>query len=251
LFYLYVPFRDQDEIPVFDSTQVDLSYAWLFLDNRFTGADRVGDANQITTALTTRLLGAEDGREQLRASVGQIQYFENRQVTLPGTTPLVNPTASRSPLIAEAVWSMTSSWFLRGFVQWDTENNSTRRRGFDRRHHEGDRIFNFAYRLSQQDSLEQVDVSMLWPISSRWRGVGRWNYSLEQGQTIDAIAGFEYDECCWALRFLARSRRDQPDAPSANNSVLFQLELKGLSGVGQRIDRVLQSAIFGYQPTRY
>jgi LPS-assembly protein len=87
LFYLYVPYRDQNDIPLFDSSPDGSRYDWLFRRNRFVGADRMGDANQLTAAVTTRVIDGASGRERLRASIGQIQYFEDRRVTLTPERP--------------------------------------------------------------------------------------------------------------------------------------------------------------------
>ncbi len=248
LFYLYTPFRDQSDIPVFDSTEVDRSYAWLFLDNRFTGADRLGDANQLTTAVTTRLLGAEDGREWLRLSAGQIHYFEDRRVTLENTETKED---SRSEVITEGMLSVTPELFVRGTLQWDTDVDRTLRSALDLRYHgDNGKLVNLAHRLSK-DELEQIDISLLWPINPRWRTMARWNYSLSDKRNLNAFVGFEYGECCWALRMLARQHRDSPDDEKAKNSVLFELELKGLAGIGSRIDKFLENNILGFQRTRY
>jgi LPS-assembly protein len=247
LFYLYVPFRDQSDIPVFDSTEVDRGYPWLFLDNRFTGADRLGDANQLTTALTTRFLSTTDGREQWRASIGQIHYFQDREVTLENTAP---EDSSRSELIAETLVNLGPSLTLRGALQWDVDRDETRRGAFDIRYHpDSDRLFNLSHRFAAGD-LEQVDVAMAWPLQAQWRTVARWNYSLKEDRNLDLFAGFEYQECCWALRMLARQRRNNPEDEEASNSILVELELKGLAGIGSDINDILEKAILGYEDNR-
>lgn len=248
LFYLYVPFRDQSDIPIFDSILVDPSYTWLFLENRFTGADRLGDANQLTTALTSRLI-TNDGQERLRFSVGQIQYFEDRRVTLENTAP---EESSNSLLLAETLVQLNPRTFLRGTLQWDADNNNTQRSALDLGYRfANDRLFNFSYRYAQSDDLEQLDLSTLWRIDDQWRTVGRWNYSLKQKRNLDAFIGVEYEECCWALRMLARQHRDSPQDEKATNSFYVQLELKGLTGVGTRINRLLEDIIRGYEIPSY
>ncbi|NJN45989.1 MAG: LPS assembly protein LptD [Candidatus Competibacteraceae bacterium] len=248
LFYLYVPFRDQTAIPLFDSTEVDRGYPWLFLDNRFTGADRLGDANQLTTALTTRFLSTGDGREQWRASIGQIHYFQDRRVTLDNT---LAEDRSRSELIAETLINFGPTLSLRGALQWDVDRNETRRGAFDLRYHPGsNRLFNLSHRFAT-DELEQLDLAVVWPVMDQWRTVARWNYSLKENRNLDLFAGFEYEECCWALRLLARQRRDDPDDDNPANSVLVELELKGLAGIGSNINNILERAILGYDADRY
>src|SRR6185436_8230201 len=83
IFYVYAPFRNQDQIPIFDTALADFNYAQIFTENRFAGGDRFGDANQITVAATSRLL-TSSGEELLRATLGQRYYFRDERV---GLTP--------------------------------------------------------------------------------------------------------------------------------------------------------------------
>ena len=255
LFYLYVPERNQEAIPLFDSIAIDPSFTTLFLDNRFTGADRLGDANQITTAITGRVISNADGREQLRASLGQIHFFDNRSVTASTDADTDELDDKRSDLFAEAQVNLDAGWALRSTLQWDMDENRTERSSFDLRYRpqwggDGANLFNIGHRFARDD-LEQVDLSFLWTLNSQWRTVGRLNYSLDTNNTLEALAGFEYGDCCWALRMLARHHRDEPDAKEADTAVYMELELKGLAGIGNRIDKLLEESILGYEPIRY
>ena len=253
LFYLYVPYRKQSNLPLFDTTLVDPSYAWLFLENRFTGADRLGDANQLTTAMSSRLLSSVDGSERLRFSVGQIHYFNDPRVTLNNTST----DAQNNPdLFTEAFLQLPSDLSLRGTLQWDTDHNGIRRSGVDLRYRPGgNQLVNIAYRFANDietttspslHKLDQIDISVLWAINERWRTVARWNYSLLESRSLELLGGFEYEACCWALSLLARQHRDNPEE-SASNEILVQLELKGLGGLGSNINQFLEKSILGYE----
>ncbi|MDX1605206.1 MAG: LPS assembly protein LptD, partial [Candidatus Competibacterales bacterium] len=249
LFYLYVPHRAQDDIPLFDTTEIDRSYTWLFLDNRFTGADRLGDANQLTAAVTTRLLREDDGDERARLSLGQIFYFRDRRVTLdPASPPERDPN---SGLIAEGRVALGGGLALRGHYQWDAERDRTQRSALHFNYEPlPNRVINLSHAFVR-DTLEQLDLSFAWPVDQRWQVVGRWNYSLALDRNLDTFLGVGYEDCCWALRLLGRQYRDEPRDADARNSVYLQLELKGLSSVGRSIDRLLRDTIFGYEPVRY
>jgi len=251
LFYLYVPERYQTNIPLFDTTEIDRGFSWLFLENRFTGADRLADANQLTTALTSRVIGASDGTERLRASIGQIFYFDSPRVGV--NDPFLDDStlpadADRSPLIAEAQLNLDHRWLLGGAVQWDSEQQRTDRSALDLSYRpDSNRLLNVSYRFADNE-LEQLDLAAIWPLGSRWRAVGRWNYSLQTERNLDVLAGLQYEDCCWALRMVARHHRDDPDDAEADNAFYLELELKGLTGIGTDIDGLLSNAIFGYQP---
>ncbi len=254
LFYLYVPYKNQRRLPLFDTTKFDNNYALLFAENRFTGADRVGDANQLTVALTSRLISADTGQERLRISTGQIQYFANRRVFL---TDRPADTDKRSDLITEVAFTPDAPYSLLSAVHWDPGSNQFPRRSFSLRYSpDNRRLLNAAYYAAPRDiddedsrRLEQIDLSFAWPLGGQWRTVGRWNYSLSQERSVDVLAGVEYQDCCWATRLVARRYREKPQDADARNEVYLEVELKGLAGVGNRIDRLLQDAILGYQPT--
>jgi len=240
--YVYVPYRDQDSIPVFDTDTPDLNMVQLFRTNRYVGADRVGDANLVSAGVTTRLLDAASGQQYLSATVGQAYYFSDPRVTLPGEAP---SNRSTSDLIAEIELNAFKHWNGRFAYQWDPDANQTQRTVFGVQYRPAsDRVVNAAYRY-QRDLLEQVDVSAAWPIGKQWHGFARWVYSLSENKTLDQFVGLEYSSCCWAVRVITR-RFVSSRTGSSDTSIGFQLELKGLSSVGVDNEAFLRDAIRGY-----
>lgn len=244
LFYLYTPYQDQSELPDFDTAMVEFSFASLFRENRFSGSDRIGDANQLTAALTTRTLSGETGQELFRASIGQIVYFRDRLVQLPGI-PVMDDGASS--LVGELAARMGDRWSSRASIQWNPykESGATEKAAVSLHYQDGDeRIANLAYRLTDQ-VLEQTDLSGRWPVTPQVSLVGRWTYSLRNRVTNLAFAGIEYDACCWRIRLVAQQLLTGIDA-EPTNSVLIQFQLKGLASLGQRVDDYLEQNISGY-----
>jgi LPS-assembly protein len=242
--YLYVPYRDQDDLPVFDTALPDLNLVQLFRTNRYVGPDRVGDANQLSVGLTSRLLDAVGGRQYLSATLGQAIYLEDPRVRLPD-----EPERNRrtSDLVAELDLSAFKNWSARLGYQWNPDASQTEKAEFYLQYRPAsDRVVNAGYRF-RQDQLEQVDVSAAWPIGSQWRGFGRWVYSLYEDKTLDQFIGFEYSSCCWALRVVTR-RFVSSRTGDSDTSVGLQLELKGLSNVGVDNEAFLRDAIRGYSP---
>ena len=256
LFYLYVPHRNQDDLPVFDSALMDRDFDWLFRRNRFVGADRLGDANQVTTALTTRVIDGPSGRERLRASIGQIQYFEDRRVMLEPDAP--PETTDNSGLIAQGQVNLSSRWLLQGGVQLEPDNSDLLRTGFDLRYYANPRqLVNVSYlldrdqpKLELNDQIHSVDVSLLWPLSAQWRVMARWNRALNLDRNLETLAGLEYEDCCWALRAVTRQYRNSPAEVDSQNAFYLELELKGLSRLGGGLETLLQGSILGYQTLR-
>jgi LPS-assembly protein len=243
LYYLYVPYKKQDDIPVFDTGNYDFNFWQLFQENRFTGPDRMGDANQLAVALTTRVLDPESGVQRLRASLGQLVYFRNLKVTLPGD-PVV--TDNTSDLIGEFGVAISREWNVTTELQWDP--NATRTdRGDVLLQYRADKrqLVNLSYRY-RRATLNQTDVSFLWPLGNAWHLVGRWNYSLDDSTTLDTLAGFGYESCCWALQMVGRSYVNGGNG-NRTNGIYVQVEFKGLTGTGSQVDNLLERGILGYE----
>ena len=252
LYYLNVPFEEQNNIPLFDTSIPDFSVAQLFRDNRFVGGDRIGDANQLTVALTSRILNPNTGDELLRASIGQIYYFEDRKVSLDGSID----TAKQSDIIAE-LKSNWGHWQSMIDLQWDTADHELSQENYflhyqsDARH-----LFNLGYRKRLKDrnvDIEQTDTSFVYAITREYSGVARWNYSLKDDKTIDTIAGIAYDSCCWSIQLLAQRRLKNTtittivDDDAYDNSILVQFVFKGLGSLsGSKARNTLEQSIYGY-----
>jgi len=244
LYYLRIPYREQSQLPLFDTGLPDFTYFRLFADNRFNGIDRIGDTHQLSVALTTRLLNPENGRELLNAGIGRIYYARDRRVTLAGGPP---DTQSSSEILAILQAAITSDLNVSSDLRWDSQQHDVSRSNIQLRYHpQGDRqILNLSYRYSESQ-LKQSDISFLWPLARQWHMVGRWNYSYPQSQTLESFAGLEYRSCCWAVR-LASRRYLSGASGDYENAVYLQLELKSLTSIGDPIEKMLEDGILGYQ----
>lgn len=259
LFYLRVPYQEQNDIPLFDTRPSTFSWGQLFRDNRYTGPDRQTDANQLTLAVTSRLLRADDGREKLSASLGQIRYFQDSRVVLiPCTAPNV-PANCDAPVerggsawIADVNYSPNDRWDIGATYQWDPNFRRQDLASLRTRYLLGDEgIVNFAYR-QRRGLLEQVDLSFLYPINTSWSVVGRYYYSffdnaVQDPKLLEAIAGVQWDSCCLAARLVARRylRSHEPDG-KMNTGIQLEIELKGLGSAGPDTESRLRRAILGY-----
>jgi LPS-assembly protein len=243
IFYLYRPKVQQDDIPVFDSSQYDFSFSQLFRDNRYSSIDRLGDANSITFALTSRLLGASTGRERLRGSIGEIYHFADRKVVLPGQSTFTDTT---SEIVAEAFAQVNDSWSLGGTIEWDPNHDLTDRSSVRVRYRPGEnKLFNFDYRFSRSVSVDQTDMSFRWPLKPGLALLGRWSYSLPETKTLEAVGGIEYESCCWGVRLVGR-RFIRTSQGSYDNAIMLEFELKGLGGLGRGTTTYLKRNVPGY-----
>ncbi|MEH6812841.1 MAG: LPS assembly protein LptD [Motiliproteus sp.] len=231
LFYLYVPEEDQTELPDFDSSELTFSYSQLFRDNRFSGSDRIGDTNQVTLGLTTRLL-QDNGQELLHASVGQIFYLQDREVRLQSSSSIL--TDSTSDFAAETTWRITKEMRLTADGQWDNHDFSNTKRNLKLSYlSDLDHQVNFSYRFTRND-LEQTDLSFIWPINAQWSLLARWLNDIENSEALDQVLGLEYENCCWKIRTLYRQWIDDDTDDRENSGIFLQFTMKGLGTFGTK-----------------
>lgn len=241
LYYLYVPYRKQDDFPVFDTALYDFSFAQLFADNQFIGADRVSNANEITAAAVSRLIAGADGDEVMRVALGQRYYFDDQRVTLPGYTV---PTGKRTDYLAAFSGKIAKHAELDTGWQYNPEDDKTQRFNFGLQYKpDFAKVVNVNYRYTR-DVLRDLDVSGQWPLFGSWYGVARYTRSLRDHRLTEALAGLEYDAGCWVFRTafhrFATTERDVTQA------FFIQLELNGLASVGSSPLNLLKRSVSGY-----
>jgi LPS-assembly protein len=241
LYYVYIPFRDQSTIPVFDSAQQDVNFATIYSENQFTGWDRINDANQLTFGITSRFIGTDTGAERLRAGIAQRYYFETQQITLPGTAAR---TSSRSDLLAALSGALATHLRAEVGLQYSTDLSQTQKFNAGVRYQPAPgRVLNLSYRETV-NTLEQTDISTQWPLGRGWTGLLRWNYSLQDHRTLEGLLGTEYNADCWTLRMVVHRFATTTEQTSTNFFV--QLELSGISRIGANPMETLRRNISGY-----
>lgn len=271
LFYLYVPEKDQSDIPVFDTSETSFSYSSLFRDNRFSGTDRIGDENKLSLGVTSRWI-EENGFERQRVSVGQALYFKDREVQLPGIVAADREDSQSdvSPIALDYEFRFNRDWRATADYNWDTENHSARS-GSAMFHYQPEdnpnKVINVGYRYRNDQvvydqltgkwqfggdygkvgdqnyvkdyyKIQQHDFSMMWPIIPQWNLITRWQYDYARNRTLEAFGGFEYDNCCWKLRVINRYwvSNDEytqiaPLNEKGDHGLFLQIVLKGLGGL--------------------
>jgi LPS-assembly protein len=253
LYYLYVPYRDQANLPIFDTRLLSFDYWQLFSPNQFSGADRQMNANNLTGALTSRLLD-ENGVERFSASLGQIRYFNPQRVQLPGR-PTTDWTGS--DYVAQVAVQLNDQWRANSSYQWNPNTRLTDLGALAlQRRIKGDGILNFSYRFRRTPGtnnplLEQYDASTVYPVSERWRLLARWTYSVKDRRTVEALAGLQYESCCVIVSLVGRHYVDEYNVvatrPESNNAVMFELQFKGLGAFNGQAEDFLRRGILGYQ----
>ena len=233
---------DQNYIPDFDTGIRSFRFDQLFRRDRFTGGDRVGDANQLTVALTSRFNDLLTGAERARVSVGQVRYFEDREVDLFGEGA---SDRSRSPLAGELVLNPIDNLELRSSLLWDHETRKTEEGRSQLIFHSEDYRYlaTLGHTYSRPDELEQTDIGTVFPVTDQVSAIGRWVWDSELDRTVGTLAGLEYNNCCWSFQVVHQNYLT--DDEELGTRLLFRIELKGLGGSGGASDNIAD-AIYGY-----
>ncbi|TDK21717.1 LPS-assembly protein LptD [Luteimonas aestuarii] len=248
IFYLHAPFEDQRDMPLFDTGPLSFSWGQLFRDNRYSGADRQADANQLTLAMTTRMIRESDGREKLSASIGQIFYFDESRTVVGSEIPVDD---GRSAWVADSTYAINDRWTIGASYQWNPTSRSEDLASVRTRYLVGDDgIVNLSYRyrrnpLTREDLVEHGDFSFLYPINPTWSVVGRYYYSFNESKLLEGIFGVQWESCCMAARLVTR-RYVRNRSGDMNNAIQLEIEFKGLGSAGPETRDRLRRAILGY-----
>ena len=216
VFYLYVPYTDQDNLPNFDASLSSFSFDQLYSTNAFTGYDRLQNANQVSLGVTSRLLRTKDSSQLLSASLGIINYFTPPRVDLTNTLSLpipqgnfvpVTPTAQHlSPLVATLSYYPTTRWSARASAAWDINNHvltSYSASTTYTRDHRHTLTLGYTFIRSQPPpNYNFFNLGLGWPLSERWSALGYLNYDVGNKRPFQYFTGLQYDTCCWALRLM-------------------------------------------------
>ncbi|RYV00620.1 LPS assembly protein LptD [Shewanella sp. OPT22] len=267
--YLYVGYEEQSDIGLYDTAQLQEDYYGLFRDRRFSGLDRISDANQVTLGLTTRLFDSHN-REKLKFSFGQIFYLEESRVNL--LDRAIENQPSSSVLATELDAHIYNDWYFSSAVQYDTQLSKTKKNevSLDFRP-EANKLFQLSYRyvpdLVNANNNNQVDISQAgvraaWPLKDNLYFVGNWYYDLNKNRSIESYTGFQYESCCWAVRlsYHYRIKTNYDDNIASNpiereqfeSGVYLNFLIKGLGGSGKLgVSDMLNEGIFNYRKPLY
>lgn len=250
LYYLNVPDRAQDDIPLFDTSRYDFGFAQIFSENRYAGGDRIADANDLTAAVSTRLIDPATGGERIRMLVGQRYYFDGQSVRLNEAEPF--RTSRHADLLGGVSGRLSRTTSIESLLQYNPDQSETERFNAAVRYQpEMRKALNLSYRYARSLpgsdgmlGLRDVDLSAQWPLSGQWYGVTRMTHSLKEDRLTEALGGLEYDGGCWVFR--VAMHRFAIDRDDTNKAVFLQLELNDLASIGSSPLGLIKRSVPGY-----
>jgi len=272
-FYSYTDYENQDDFQLFDTDEIDFTYAQLYDNHRLAGKDKVADSHQSSLGAVYHLSSLEDNREFMSFGIGQIFYHEDRRVSgFDTATYSLLPLeyreryeSARSPLAAQWTWLLNPQWQMNSDLAWDEEKNKTHQGSFFL-HYKGmnNSLFSIGYRhkelLTQLDSttylletIRQADLSGQYSLDNQWSVMGRLRYDFSNQRALENMAGIQYEDCCWRLRTLYRQWETNPDEVfdtelhERDRGIYIEIQFKGLASTGKKISALLEDNIYGYE----
>jgi LPS-assembly protein len=271
-YYFYSDYEDQNANPRFDTSELTFSYSQLFRDTRFSGHDRLDDANQASMGITTRFIDDDSGREVLSASIGQIFYFKDRVVSITNNPIKNENTLGNSFIATDLQYQPTDNLWFSNTLLWDSRQDYLQEGGLSMQYqNDSDVILNAGYRYRRDGAkslgdgprdVDQLDLSVALPISESWKIYSRFQYDIAEDRSIEDMFGIGYEDCCWMVRLVyQRGIKDERNVdfvdPITNNSMsdvvverdqvfVIEFQLKGLGGIGTKAAGILEESILGY-----
>jgi len=266
VYYLYVPYQNQNELPVFDDGILFLNYDQLFRNNRFGGRDRVGDANQLAVGASSSFLDSKNGNEYARLGIGQLYYFEDRRVTLCNTDidpdcflvedPYNDYYESTSDIVGQADLRFHPKWTISSNILWNPAASRVDQYGLRIGYvHDEQTLINFGYTKDLEDQLgletiNQTDISGVWAFNPTWKMIARWQYDYDLNTTLNTFAGIEYENCCWAMRVGAQRAKSISEIDTYIDRMIYiEFILKGFTSFGSDYTSYVSTSVPGYKDT--
>lgn len=274
LFYTYIPYENQRNIPLFDTSQQNEQYLQMFQVNRFTGWDRINNANQLTYALEASTTNQADGSTVASAKIGQMVYFADRKVSLCQGNSKCDPSVldpyandTFSPIMSSFEFQVMKNVYLSAQINYRLQTQKFDHQVYQLSYKDAnENIFNISFNnidrnwnaMTQQQinrglpppSQETITLSTLLNITNHWGVTALWNYDFKQKQIANVFAGFQYNAKSWDIRVLWQGTAYTSDNPNdtqklgtLTNTYLLEFELKGIGGagassLGSRLDQI-------------
>lgn len=241
IIYQYIPYENQDDIALYDTTDRMQDYYSSFSPRYFTGYDRIADLNRVSVGLTSRLLDSHD-RELMRVGIAQTYSFVPTRVTL---SPIDDPDQyPRNPMSvffnANPIPEITthaslsydnsdnsiSSW--NGMLQYKNENGLMVQVNY-RFAENGNRTLNY-----EPIDLNQLGIIGQVPLGKKLRFAVATYQDMEQGENINSKVAFRWEECCWSLALVYENyNKTDWDSMSReeDHRIGIEFEFKGVGAV--------------------
>lgn len=258
LFFSYVPFREQNNLPNFESSEFTFGMEQLMRENRFSGFDRISDAKQVSLMLWSRFINQKTHEEKALFRAGEAFYLDNPRVQL---NPTQTTHYSNSPFLLESQISWPLHTLSRMALEYNHREDLIQSGWAEMQYHQNlNRILNIGYRYRREtietDPIDQVQFSFSQSLHPKWRLLSAIQYDRKSQASLGNIVGLNYESCCWLLQMLyTQNVRPESELDAADTSYkyafIIEFVFKGLGNLGNKSERIFTNRIPGYDKFHY
>ena len=252
--YTYSPYKDQNEIPNFNTRVASINYEQLFSDSWFLGHDRLQDLHAFTPGINYRYIDAT-GVTRFDGSIAEQFYIDDGRVTLDEDKPIL--TSSSSGMVWDTstqpynnVWidmsgALTNSYdlnYITTELRYQPSDNSLFNVGFVKRMRDEN---------TDQLPLSAFTASAVFPINNNWRVLAQGQYDYNRDKMLDSLIGVDYEDCCFGFAVYGRRYYNDlniKDKPT--QAIMAEIRLNGLGSGSSRLTRLLSDKVLGFEPVQ-
>ncbi|RBO84852.1 LPS-assembly protein LptD [Marinomonas aquiplantarum] len=235
--YLHSPYENQTNIPDFDASESTLTYSSAFSHERFNGNDRVGDTEQVSFGLESRLYD-ENNNEKWSLKAGQVFYLDDRYVDISGTTSDSSPVddSEHSDLLTSASY-YGSDFSLTANLNYDPDEDDINLAQLVASLTPADRVkvnLSYLYSINNSDSdddAKQASFGTVFPINQNWSAFAQYSYDFMDDEATKQVSGVGYENCCIKVSLSYQDWID--DDNDADRGIFLQFILRSLSTAGR------------------
>jgi len=241
LSYKFTPKKNQGNLPIFDSADKEDFYKNLFSDNKYTGFDRISNANDITFGIESDFIDELTGDTYLELRAGQTFYGDDQVVS---STNGVNFDSRREYSNISAIVNLFLDKFeFENSLEFNPQNNKIAKHDSRATYKLNSR--KFLTLVHDDDGYDEtIELYGVYPINQKIHVFAGLNRSITDKITNRETTGFAYESCCWAFR--VAHFKSHINESHYDYSTSFELIFKGLASTSPSLYERLEENIPNY-----
>ncbi len=247
--YNYRAKKVQGNIPLFDSTdKYDdiISFADLTSGERYTGLDRITNANDITLSLssTYRDVNAlDDDKNLLSMKIAQT-YFTDDEVVSDTANTNYETRKSYSD-IAASIDMAINNFSLSSAAQFNPGTSKIVKKENTISYSPSSRQF-ISLSFIDEGTKQTEKIYGAYPLTNTIHIFGGRDKTTSTGVLNKETSGIAYESCCWAFRIAHFKEDNQLGKGGHNYSTGMELVLTGLGSTSSPLKGKIENNIPGY-----
>jgi LPS-assembly protein len=245
LSYLNAPYEDQSGIPDFDASEKSLTYSQAFSHTRFSGNDWIGDTEQFTLGIESRIYD-QNNNQRWSFKLGQIFYLADRQIDIDtgdededddDTYETNVDTSKESPLLSEISYKHNELFSASLALNYNTSENDLELGKVSTSLSPSNGLrFSASYLYSIDEDTRAADTkqtsfSTILPIDQNWTLIYQENYDFIDDLRTKKSAAVGFENCCLKAQLSYQHWRD--DDENFQKGLYLKFILRSLSTVGR------------------